>query len=748
MSITSRADRKTDLAINRTGSFAAPGRYDLRKSINSTPNFTGFGTSDLRKVGPYSTTASSADMPGPGQYLSQLDQGNEQKAGAHDAAFKSTAARLAPTCPGSSAFMSSTIIFNPGPGQYSARSSVESAVKNGIRSQRIDAGIRRSKSLNRIITEKIPTTFNPPAIPSNMQTFGYVDGTEESGVRQVKPVDPPSRIITGVKSDTVGPGAYNVAKSLARNLPCSFSSSTTERRVFEQSKSIENRMPDKNNPGPGEYEGKGCAWDKGSVAGFKSKVKMAHQQSDGNLHSLIATHDKRVQSAAAAAAATAASGGPLANFGRHGEARSSNVYDSYNSGAQSQSFNTTAARDTCPKVHPYESKADQYNDRLIGPGSYNNLVSSFTHKKHKSLRKDPVGFSSTAVRDCGETAGDNDKKKSGNSGGGGDEELTIRSKSAPGPNQYNPDYYTIVKQVEKRVVGRNGVFGTTGPRFRQKIDEDMIPKPEVEQFFAGNGEQVAKESYFDGGNDYSSYSESNTEVEYDSSGFVQGGQYQNSNTSNNNRSGPRVKQMIYQSPFQKNIPVKHTSGFVVFGNGEVGNISKQRIQGVDDAIKGGSSMDGSLSEEQLWKLHQQNQNRLISGRPNGFNVSAPRGGEDYNIDGSKYQETPGPQYVSYQGNIYKPEKVVIEGSRKGQSCTFSKDRRKFAGEGGNLSLGPGSYNLPGSFSSKSFNITFKSEKKTFKRASGKAAKGGGEDSTKGKNLSAGDASIEGNSVVQ
>ena len=94
-----------------------------------------------------------------------------------------------------------------------------------------------------------------------MQTFGYVDDLSQ-GTRQVKPVAPPSRIISGTGFDTVGPGAYNIAKNLEQNMPKDFSTSRTERRVFEQSKTIENTMPDATNPGPGYYEGKGFGWEK------------------------------------------------------------------------------------------------------------------------------------------------------------------------------------------------------------------------------------------------------------------------------------------------------------------------------------------------------------------------------------------------------------------------------------------------------------------------------------------------------
>jgi hypothetical protein len=71
----------------------------------------------------------------------------------------------------------------------------------------------------------------------------------------------------------------------------------------------------------------------------------------------------------------------------------------------------------------------------------------------RTLRSTPVGFASTENRPCLRE-------------GGGVE----RSASAPGPDQYNPDYYTVGFKAAKAATSSRkvGVFGTTGPRFRPK----------------------------------------------------------------------------------------------------------------------------------------------------------------------------------------------------------------------------------------------------------------------------------------
>jgi len=49
--------------------------------------------------------------------------------------------------------MSSTIEQNPGPGRYNSVSSVDAAVKNGTRAEEIKKGMRKSKSVNSIMSE-------------------------------------------------------------------------------------------------------------------------------------------------------------------------------------------------------------------------------------------------------------------------------------------------------------------------------------------------------------------------------------------------------------------------------------------------------------------------------------------------------------------------------------------------------------------------------------------------------------------
>ena len=317
---------------------------------------------------------------------------------------------------------------------------------------------------------------------------------------------------------------------------------------------------------------------------------------------------------------------------------------------------------------------------------------------------------------------------------------------------YNPDYFTIVHQVEKRVAGRNGVFGTTGPRFRPKVGEMNQNQNQNQDGgrgdrgrggkLNGNGGDFVGGSGYGSGFGYSNSLEGGTtgceeaeaeaEAEADAEADAEaeacvrewdGGEGEEEPALS--RSRPRVKKMVYKSPFVKNRPIVHQSGFVVFGNGEVANTAKGRIRGVDDQIRGEQVEGGGSDEENCNKNNPEvaEHNKTNAGRPQGFNVSAPRGGKGYSIDGSKFKDTPGPQYHSKNNNIYTAPKVAVGGgTRRRTDGTFGKDARKFVDTGGGNGGGPGSYDLPGSFERKSFNITFKSKTNVYKRS-----RGGGDD---------------------
>merc|ERR1719409_1059478 len=63
---------------------------------------------------------------------------------------------------------------------------------------------------------------------------------------------------TGEKKDTVGPAEYDISHAgkvtQKETQLVNFHSSNSTRRLFEPSSFIENRLPPRQNPGPGTYE--------------------------------------------------------------------------------------------------------------------------------------------------------------------------------------------------------------------------------------------------------------------------------------------------------------------------------------------------------------------------------------------------------------------------------------------------------------------------------------------------------------
>ena len=437
-------------------------------------------------------------------------------------------------------------------------------------------------------------------------------------------------------------------------MPSTYANSKTRRQVFEQTLSSENTMPDASNPGPGNYNLKGFDWDKGSSAAFRSGTKMAHQMTPSSSMANLDEDTHLVRTVTSAGA-----GVGVSNFGRYGvdvnrsgNQANGNQFGGAGSASNNyvQSFGTTAARDTCPRVHndvvPHPSRANLYSERKIGPGSYDNMKSSFKVTKGKSLRAEPVGFNGTAERPCL-------KSEEGR--------VTL---SAPGPGPiYNPEYLTMNFAVQKRAAGSRkiGVFGTTGPRFRRPNETE--------------GEEVGSTTFNVGPGSYDH----------------------------------EARQVVVLKP-------KYTSAFKRDG-------VKGGSFGADKAPKGGFVVEGSggrrggdfdMMDDDTVELHKKKV------RP-AFGSSATRTDEGRNIDGMKFQSTPGPRYMVKVTDLAPQRKVLVHGGRRRDGnglCTFGKDVRKFdTGATSGEAVGPGSYRIPSSISEHSFNVTLKSKGKKFVKKS-------------------------------
>ena len=408
--------------------------------------------------------------------------------------------------------------------------------------------------------------------------------------------------------------------------------------------------------------GKGVQLEQGGGGGaFRSKTKMAHQMKGSAEKDAIVTSAAREN---LASASSANRGQAVANFGKHGEGGGAswegeammnglNNSDKYR---LVQSFGTTAKRDTCPRVHdkavPYASRSNSYSERQVGPGSYNTDLISSFNVKKGRTLR---------VEPVGflGTAERPCLKTSD----------SRQSLSAPGPSpaQYNPSYYTMEFQAKKSALSSRkvGVFGTTGPRFRPK--NNIEEEAERTEFNVGPG------SYEHEAADYR----------------------------------PRPQKVPFVSAFRQQDRYAEGGagggggGFVVTGN--AGAAPPQAILPSDFDLRDDDTVE----------------NHKRSVRP-AFGHSAARTSSDRNIDGSKFKDTPGPQYASRVNDMSGLRKKLVHGGRprNREPSTFTKAVRSAPGvaTGMPAGLGPGSYNLPGSISSHSFNITMKAKKQMVKRS--------------------------------
>ena len=670
--------------------------------------------------------------------------------------------------------------------------------------------------------------FNPPAIPQKFQTFGYItvdsapppyDSSSSSGntnsnnnstfqpTRSVSvlPVPPPSQIITGLKGDSVGPGAYDIsspnALRLSSHAPIPYAFCKTSRTIFSPSNLYDNTMPSKDNPGPGEYDPGGCGaanagdkeWTKGGAASsFRSNCKMAHQIGGGSAattttttggggggktsseQALINSKNDRydgllklaleasssaglgAQSSSAAAAAFPPARVPARHF---------EIGQNVDRGG---AFGSTARRDTVPKVHADASAfapskgTDGYMGRAVGPGTYS-IPSAFDYnlskvRNRKTLKEEgagAVGFGATAERPClmetkkeEQTSDDNDD----------DDDYAAAAAAAADVSDFvgstterkgvigtNPAYGTLAHSVKSRVVGRNGVFGTTGSRFRSRDGNDVVDHGYADGSKRGEGTDlnVGPGTYEPNRNAYGEPTGSMVTPEYRGRKKL----FTSNFKSANNRFEPMLD--------------GKTGGFIVFGEkrgvgGQADLLQQQLQSGLVVGVppppppmsSGGSVASGVSKEHQpvapppqrgdvdsvlagVFFVTERFEDEIVApdrvAKTAAFGRSEKRGGDDKNIDGSKFSENPGPQYLSKVNNLYAPPKMRVVGrERNPEPQTFGRDARLLHARGNmSESLGPGAYTLPSSINTKSFNVTFKAKNTQYLRQRRAGGAGGG-----------------------
>jgi len=381
--------------------------------------------------------ATSAITPGPGAYI---DQGELVKLGHGSSNFTSRSKRMAPTAPGSSAFLPSTILQNPGPGTHDINTSWTTP----------------RKEFPNKAPPVLEMTKTVPSIPQQKVAPGATDSRQ---------ADPDMSAIkmkyTGEKEDRVGPGEYTVggqqvthpvAPSASR-----WAASASNRNLWEPSCKIENELPPRLNPGPGSYNSRkppDPESSKDATYQFASKTPMGHQK-------------------------TTKTEAPVPGPGAY-------QVDMYkDAGAkENNQFGSTVARGGWdrPLNQPF---TDPYNRNVVGPGHYPEPKSCFTTPRKENPVTDAAvnknkfhgvhhpsqimalqevagplhAFCSTDIRPC-------NKKQ---------------QQSTPAPGQYNNEdtlgFSMSAVLKERATVGKKGVFGTTADRFHGSM---LAPKDGID----------------------------------------------------------------------------------------------------------------------------------------------------------------------------------------------------------------------------------------------------------------------------
>jgi hypothetical protein len=309
--------------------------------------------------------------------------------------------------------------MTPGPGTYNA------AYKSWIKaSPAAPLEPNQPKAINWV---KVATA---PSIPAPAQSYGYEEGPKGELVQQRAP----NVGHTGMNSDSPGPGQYEPDVSITRKAlsTATFAKGKQGRDCFNMAKDSFSR------PGPGQYE-TGLVTEDEVVRpspvflSATTRDKKAKEGKDGSLkHETPGPGSYQYQ-----------------KLWRTQDDMHANVPE------HMQAFGSTSKKLFVPgsEQHPVQVR----NPHIPGPGTYDSK-GIFTRSRDKSSigEAGPVhgAFSSTAQRF---TEGKN------------------TSKATPGPGYYANEKSTMASNVQHKIVGRYGVFGTTSQRFPVSKQDDLGP---------------------------------------------------------------------------------------------------------------------------------------------------------------------------------------------------------------------------------------------------------------------------------
>eukprot|EP00941_MAST-03F_sp_MAST-3F-sp1_P000857 g857.t1 len=236
IAVRSKKNTVGHLIRSNTPSRVGPGTYDLRETIEYTPSFVGFSSSQERATS--GVSKSSREIPGPGSY--ELTSRPNSRAQPSIPPFRSTSSRFTPRYPLSTEFVPSSVKDNPGPGAYNIAGNLSKPTSR-----------RGQQKIEPLRIEQTPSV---PSVPQKEQSYGFRKGEDGKLIRQ-GPVDADRRY-TGIGLDTVGPAVYDPKIEVLRDKltrKIDFSRNKYERKLFEKRNEIDNKYPDAENPGIGAY---------------------------------------------------------------------------------------------------------------------------------------------------------------------------------------------------------------------------------------------------------------------------------------------------------------------------------------------------------------------------------------------------------------------------------------------------------------------------------------------------------------
>jgi len=426
MAFVSRSRRRTneDSGLLSTGAAVGPGAYVDQEKYSIDHAYAPFGSTNERAL---STSATGTNYtPGPGAYLADAPVTE------YDAAsnvFVSNVSRFHKD--------KTTSKQSPGPGAYVEGNTW---VKNTHR-------YKPEPHARRVTFQRMPTA---PSVPARNQSYGY----EDAGNGELVMQKAPDKGHTGIGSDSVGPAVYNPEHKMV------LANQSLRHTDFSKSRSSRTTYNLSANPGPGQYD-----------------PKVDHLVAGQNL-TAAPNSDEAVEKAvdeilvprvnATVRTSSFASRVPKAHETMQDEEKATPGPGAYMHKQQfknarvpetQQFFLSTSRRGY--EVDLPSQLAAPTPAKTPGPGAYDERRTAFI-KQQQILEQAP--FQCTSLRFEGDKA----------------------KQAMPGPGAYdenNEISFTI--DMTKKVVSRNGVFGSTTERFSNEkshtsylyINSDDTPGP-------------------------------------------------------------------------------------------------------------------------------------------------------------------------------------------------------------------------------------------------------------------------------